>query len=210
MNKPKFKNPEGSDKFTIEDIERECEEISHWKEIAEKAEIWAIEAHKATNHMYDTYLPYEHHLRMAVQFAKDFYWLFTEVEFWKLNAILWLHDTVEDCRKTYNDILKNFGEEIAEAVRAVTNITRGRNRDERMPDFVYSEIASIMLATAAKVCDRAANGQYSKMFGSSMFNKYIKENKHFRKLLLIESNERLTPMFDSLTEMFETPKVSFK
>jgi hypothetical protein len=33
---------------------------------------WCIEQHQNTNHFYDTYLPYEFHLRMVAKVAKDF------------------------------------------------------------------------------------------------------------------------------------------
>ena len=33
---------------------------------------WCIEQHTKTNHWYDEYLPYEFHLRMVAQAAKDF------------------------------------------------------------------------------------------------------------------------------------------
>jgi hypothetical protein len=186
------------------------EKVGEMKLMAIKAEAWGIKAHADTNHFYDHYLPYEHHLRMTVQFAKDFFWLFTELEFWTLITALWLHDTIEDVRKNYNDILKNFNKEVAEIVRAVTNYGRGRDRDERMPDWLYEEISAIFLATATKICDRGANTQYSYMFGSNMFNKYAREDKKFRTKLLTEANIRLQPMFDHVSEIYNSPKNSFK
>jgi len=33
---------------------------------------WCIDRHKETNHYYDTYLPYEFHLRMVAQVAMGF------------------------------------------------------------------------------------------------------------------------------------------
>jgi len=33
---------------------------------------WCIDQHRNTNHMYDTYLPYEFHLRMVHEVAIDF------------------------------------------------------------------------------------------------------------------------------------------
>ena len=33
---------------------------------------WCIEQHRKTNHMYDTYLPYEIHLRMVNEVGKEF------------------------------------------------------------------------------------------------------------------------------------------
>ena len=36
---------------------------------------WCIKKHQETNHFYDKYLPYEFHLRMVNQVAKDFIYL---------------------------------------------------------------------------------------------------------------------------------------
>ena len=33
---------------------------------------WILEQHKSTNHQYDTYLPYEFHLRMVSNTAQEF------------------------------------------------------------------------------------------------------------------------------------------
>lgn len=33
---------------------------------------WILKQHKDTNHMYDTYLPYEFHLRMVSNVAQEF------------------------------------------------------------------------------------------------------------------------------------------
>jgi (p)ppGpp synthase/HD superfamily hydrolase len=199
--RPKFRTETGGDEYYAK-----CQAM---KALAEKAEIYATKAHADTNHMYDQYLPYPFHLKMAVQVAYDFSWLFDELEFWTLVCALWLHDVIEDARKTYSDIKKKFNEEIAEIVRAVTNYTRGRNREERMPDYIYEEIASIFLATACKLCDRIANGQYSKMTRSSMFDKYGKEDGNFTKKLFTTSNLRLQPMFQYMNQLFAEPIISF-
>lgn len=33
---------------------------------------WCLSCHSGTNHMYDTYLPYEFHLRMVANVASEF------------------------------------------------------------------------------------------------------------------------------------------
>ena len=39
---------------------------------------WILEQHKSTNHMYDTYLPYEFHLRMVNNVGQQFKHLLDE------------------------------------------------------------------------------------------------------------------------------------
>jgi (p)ppGpp synthase/HD superfamily hydrolase len=79
----------------------------------------------------------------------------------------WLHDTIEDCRVSYKDIKKNFGEHVAEIVRALTNVGRGK-----VPGALF-----------VKLCDRIANVQYSKMTGSRMFEVYKSEQEKFSEKL---------------------------
>lgn len=148
-----------------------------------KAKDYAIRVHSSTNHNYDTYLPYEFHLRMVNKVAVDF---MEEVEAGLLGIVLdgtWLHDTIEDCRVNYNDIRKDFGASVAEVVRALTNVGRGRNRDERMPDECYEDIKNVPGALFVKLCDRIANVQYSKMTGGRMFEVYKAEQAKFSEKL---------------------------
>lgn len=176
-------------------------EIINSKEL-KVIEEFAIKAHHDTNHFYDEYLPYEFHLRMVYKTAKDFIYLVPiEKIFTVLSAAL-LHDTIEDARQNYNGIKKITNTDVAEIVRAVTNYGRGRNRDERMPSFVYEDIRNVPYATYVKLCDRIANVQYSKMTGSDMFNKYKKENSHFKSELdQVKGNE---PLWEYLDELFSS------
>ena len=169
-----------------------------------KIEAFAIKAHHDTNHYYDDYLPYEFHLRMVVKVAKDFIYLIPVDKIYTVIAACFCHDSVEDARQNYNSIKRVTNTDVAEIVRAVTNYGRGRDRDERMPDFVYEDIRNVPLATFVKLCDRIANVQYSKMTGSSMFEKYKKEHEHFKQQLEeIKGNE---PLWDYLDELFNDKK----
>lgn len=166
------------------------------------AENFAIISHGNTNHYYDEYLPYEFHLRMVVKAAKDFIKLVPKDLRDNVIAACWLHDTIEDVRLTYNDVKAQTNEHVAEMVRAVTNYGRGRDRNERMPDFVYDDIRNTEFATFVKLADRIANVQYSKMTGSSMFKKYSKEQEHFKTKLFVEG--QLTEMWEYLDNLFNS------
>ncbi len=148
-----------------------------------------IEAHKKTNHFYDGYIPYEFHLMMALTIGKRFIHLIpNEFQPFVLAAVV-AHDSIEDARLTYNDVYKmaklcgatdEQSTMISEMVRAVTNDSRGRNRDERMPDYIYEEIKTIFYSLFVKLCDRLANVNYGLITGGSMPDKYKKENSHFK------------------------------
>lgn len=162
----------------------------------------AIRCHANTNQMYDTYLPYEFHLRMVVKVAEQFKNLLITGDYEQVIAACWCHDLIEDCRQTYNDVKQVSDEYVADIVRAVTNNGRGRNRAERMPDEIYAEIKSSRLATYVKLCDRIANVEYSKMTGSCMFEMYKKEHDHFYKM--IGDNVLFMPMWRYLYSLIHS------
>lgn len=147
------------------------------------AKEFAIQKHQETNHLYGGYLPYQFHLEMVVREAREFYhnsynnYLVTYLNCDTLFSACWLHDVMEDCRVTYND-LSRFGDNIRDIVYAVTN-EKGKNRAERANDKYYEGIRAVPLAPLVKICDRIANVKYSKMIGSSMFEKYKREHDNF-------------------------------
>jgi len=159
---------------------------------------WCIEQHSSTNHMYDTYLPYEFHLRMVHNVGQQFKHLLGDEEYFTGDVVVnpttqvstrhacmiacWGHDLIEDCRVSYNDVKEHLGQEVAEIVYAVTN-EKGKNRKERANDKYYEGIRNTKGAVFVKLCDRIANVQYSKMTGSRMFEMYKKENPEFTKAL---------------------------
>jgi len=55
-------------------------------------------------------------------------------------------------------------------------------------------------AVFCKLCDRLANATYSKETGSSMLNKYRKEQPHFEEMVY---DERYKDMFDELNEILK-------
>ena len=170
-----------------------------------------IEQHRSTNHMYDTYLPYEFHLRMVTNVAKQFGRLAAEIcnkgtglteEDILLGA--WGHDLIEDTRVSYNDVKEQLGQEAADIIYAVTN-EKGKNRKERANDKYYEGIRNTPGAVFVKLCDRIANVQYSKMTGSRMFEMYKKENDNFRVSLgdlKSDTSHEYQEMFDYLTNLF--------
>jgi (p)ppGpp synthase/HD superfamily hydrolase len=149
--------------------------------IANKAANWAIAKHNDTNHKYDG-KSYDHHLWQVNEVAKMFIHYIPEDKREVVYAACWLHDTIEDCRVTYNDVKQEFGEEIAEMVYALTN-EKGRTRKERANEIYYLGLCKNPLAAFVKMCDRIANIKYSRDNGSSMLDKYKSEHDGFRSAL---------------------------
>ena len=183
---------------------------------------WCIDQHRNTNHFYDTYLPYEFHLRMVNQVAKDFNHLLDDtVDYYsgkreihkgqdetvtlKTACMLatWGHDLIEDTRVSYNDVMNHLGQEAADIVYAVTN-EKGKNRKERGGVKYYEGIRQTPGAVFVKLCDRIANVQYSKMTKSRMFEMYKKEHRDFELMIgRYTANQDLEPMFEYLSNLFE-------
>jgi len=172
-------------------------------------ESWCIDQHRNTNHWYDKYLPYEFHLRMVVQAAKDFIYLIPDSNDGEnsfRNHIIsasWGHDLIEDCRVSYNDVKEQLGLAAADIVYAVSN-DKGKNRKERAGEKYYTGIRNTPGAVFVKLCDRIANVQYSKMTKSRMFEMYGKEHKDFEMMMgRYTANQELEPMFKYLSDLFE-------
>lgn len=143
----------------------------------EKAKEYAIDCHNMTAHKYDG-KPYDTHLQMVFDIAKKFIHLIPNEAQETVLAACWVHDVIEDCRQTYNDVKAKTNEALAELAYALTN-EKGRTRKERASDKYYEGIKQTPFATFIKVCDRIANYEYSKQQGSRMAEMYEKEMGDF-------------------------------
>lgn len=145
--------------------------------ISEKSKQYAIQCHTETNHLYNNQ-PYEVHLQMVVDAAQKFIHLIPVQMQAQVIAGCWVHDCIEDCRQTYNDVKKATSVEVAELAYALTN-EKGRNRAERASDKYYNDMKATPYAVFIKYCDRIANVTYSQQSNSRMFDVYKKENETF-------------------------------
>lgn len=168
-----------------------------WIDGIEKA---AFEMHNRVNQQYGEFLPYGFHLKLTASYVSRYGHLVveTELDILILYAAAYLHDTIEDTRLTYNDIVRfirdfrvegimlsdTYYREIAlqvpEIVYALTN-EKGRKRDERANDIYYKGIRETRFAPFVKMCDRLANLKFTVMFVFSnyMFDVYKREYPHF-------------------------------
>ncbi|MCI5056540.1 MAG: HD domain-containing protein [Flavobacteriales bacterium] len=145
----------------------------------DKARIFALETHKGQN-----YGPhdYSYHLEAVVAVAIE------NGLSENIVAACWLHDTIEDCPVSYNDIKREFGETIAEIVYCVTD-EMGRNRKERK-EKTYPKIQSNHDAICVKICDRIANFNESiKNANKGLLSMYTKEHAEFKQHLYFEDHQ---------------------
>ena len=85
-----------------------------------------------------------------------------------------------------------FSVRVADVVHCVTD-EKGKNRGERKNDKYYLELSKDELAIFVKLSDLAANTLFSKLSGSTMYNKYKAEFPNFKKKLYVE---RFAEFFD--------------
>jgi len=149
---------------------------------------WAIHRHEITNHMYEDYLPYEYHLRLALQVAKEFQHLVPKAEFWRYRYAIAGHDLYEDARTNYSDVIQHISlleghtnEDaiwVAEVILAVTEYP-GRNRNERHPPIYWQNIRETPGAKFVKLCDKIANVRHGVMFKNSKLSMHMREHNQF-------------------------------
>lgn len=163
---------------------------------------YAVSVHQEVNETYDG-APYSLHLAMAAHFADRFSYLLPPEEHADTLAAVWLHDIIEDCRRSYNDLKEAFTEKVAELVFAVTN-DRGRTRQERAGENYYRGIVATPYATYVKLCDRLANAQYSATMGDErMVEVYRAELDAFLEHLSPAQETDYTPMKQALRDILK-------
>ena len=152
----------------------------------------AHDLHSSVNQTYGDDLPYSYHLDMVFDIVSEFGHLVcvSPADVLPLIFGAYFHDSIEDARMTYNDVMNEarllMTEEQAlmatEIVYALTN-DKGRTRAERAGEKYYAGIRQTPYAPFVKLCDRMANISFScaKLDGENnrMRLVYKKEVPHF-------------------------------
>ena len=138
-------------------------QIEHFRQLAH-------DLHQSVNQTYAGILPYGFHLDMVVEGVKNYGYLVCvrEEDVLPLFFAAYYHDSIEDARLTYNDVLRLARNEMTEEqalmateiVYALTN-DKGRTRAERAGEKYYKGIRETPYAPFVKLCDRLANITYS-------------------------------------------------
>jgi len=176
--------------------------MTNYHLLGQKGKLFSIEQHRAVNHLYDGYLPYEFHLALVNRTAADFMPVLN-VDDALADTILdasWGHDLMEDTRATYNDVKKVLGVTAADIIYAVTN-EKGKTRKERANDKYYQGIKDTPYAVYVKLCDRIGNVTYGRTFGGGMYTMYQREQDHFEKSLAGEQLDALRPVLVHLRSL---------
>ena len=152
----------------------------------------AHELHEHVNQTYDKVHPYGFHLDMVADSV--FKWghevCAGEDDVLPLFFGAFFHDSIEDARQTYNDVMRaasrwmDEGQALTatEIVYALTN-DKGRTRAERAGERYYQGIRDTAYAPFVKLADRLANITYSFSHGNEanvhMKQVYTNELPHF-------------------------------
>jgi len=156
-----------------------------------RAKMFAEAAHAGQS--YDSF-PYTYHLSQVVAMLEKF-----GFDDPIMLSAGWLHDSIEDTNRNYNDIASEFGPEVAELVYAVTN-EKGRNRKERNAR-TYPGIRGNDQATALKLADRIANVEHGTINGGKE-EMYRKEFENFQFHLRPSKEEAAKPEDERITRMW--------
>jgi len=171
---------------------------------------YALKKHHSVRQTYDGY-PYFFHL----------YQVFLNVIKWHkltncktdINVLLCaalLHDTIEDvCSITYNNIVDEFGVEIADTVFTCTEL-RGKNRKERHGAEYVKLLQTDHKGRFVKICDIISNAERGFKTGSSMFKKYKKEFPQVKTELhdmIGNADYKYTEMFTHLFDLYNSKGV---
>lgn len=126
--------------------------------------------HASVNHAYDRIRPYGFHLDMVVNWVRKYIGevCLNEQDVLPIYFAAFYHDSIEDARLSYNDVMKiaseTMNEEQAflatEIVYALTN-EKGRSRAERANEKYYEGIRETPYAPFVKLADRLANTAYA-------------------------------------------------
>ena len=136
----------------------------------EEIRLAAHELHQSVNDTYGDNLPYGVHLDMVAEGVSRYGHLVCvcEEDVVPLFFGSYFHDSIEDARTTYNDVMKialrwmteKQAQMATEIVYAVTN-DKGRTRTERAGEKYFEGIRKTPYAPFVKLCDRLANVTYS-------------------------------------------------
>ena len=172
--------------------------IDEHRDVIEQMRQAAHELHASVNQTYDGDKPYGVHLDMVAQSVFDYG---SEVCAGEADVLpmffgAYFHDSIEDARLTYNDVVKQarqWMDDRAEIVYALTN-DKGRTRAERAGERYYAGIRQMPYAPFTKLADRQANTRYS-FLGTNAANNHMKEvyrreMPHFLQAITVDTDDR--------------------
>lgn len=177
------------------------DDIARLADVIEKIKLSAHKLHESVNQTYDYVHPYGYHLDMVVDAVYKYGYevCAQESDILPLFFGAYYHDSIEDARLTYNDVMKIASQHMsqeqafmaAEIVYALTN-DKGRTRAERAGEKYYKGIRETPYAPFVKLADRLANITHSSYntneSNAHMKTVYREELPHFLEAIAPQDN----------------------
>lgn len=173
------------------------------KDLLQRAKEFAKAAHERVNQLYDGKPYFEAHVEDVIRWAYRFIHLIPEQFRESVIAGLYVHDCIEDCGVTYNDIKKALNELAADIAFAMTNST-GKTRAERADAVYFNKLRNQEFGDFGKWCDRLANAMNSFKTGHRMHEVHIKEHPHYKNELYHNHNYTYAAMVHELDKILCT------
>lgn len=148
------------------------------------ADLYALMLHHSIRQTYDG-KPYFYHVKDVATRVCKYKDLIDDKDLYVAYVSALLHDSIEDCNMTYNDVKGYWGKDIADTVYACTEL-RGRNRKERHGKEYIETLQVSFIGTFVKMCDIQSNIERAKNYGHRMFYTYKKEWKTVKENLYTE------------------------
>ncbi len=176
----------------------------------------AHELHASVNQFYDGH-PYGFHLDMVADSVYRYGHLVCDNSDDVVPMLFgaYYHDSIEDARLTYNDVLNaasQFMDErkaliATEIAYALTN-DKGRTRAERAGEKYYNGIRETPYAPFVKLADRLANIKHSCIGGNQRMKQIYKEElPHFLQAIAPKTDDPRhslpQPMIDAIMKLIE-------
>ena len=167
-------------------------------------EAYAKEKYREANCLYDGRDYFDSHISDVMTVVKDNGQIFLyHKDYLDTLGAGATHDLIEDAKQTFNDIKKVCGEEVAKITLAVTDV-HAENRLMRHLLTMHKTVSDHR-AIILKMADMLANARYSKLSGSGMHDKYIKEYA-YRKAIFTMA----LPWYNEKLNMYEVNKFWFE
>lgn len=163
-----------------------------------KANLYALKMHHKIRQTYNG-KPYFYHVKEVALNVCTYSYLLKTHQIFPAYVGALLHDSIEDCNLTYNDIKTDWGLVIADIVFACTEL-KGKNRKERHGPEYFDVLKVSYLGTFVKICDILANVTNSVKTKHTMLKAYKKEWTNVKEQLHTEEFEQL---FESVEKLLK-------
>lgn len=153
-------------------------------QLVQQAKDFAFKAH--SNHYFPCGRKYSTHLETVAELSRQALQHDTSLNEGILLSTAYLHDAVEDTAVTHEDIFNFFGQDISDAVSALTK-NKSLSKSSQIQHSLQRILRKPKEIWAVKLADRVANLQQSIFLNDSKWTKAYKEYYRDEAILINET-----------------------